>query len=98
MEAQRHTLQRQLQRALECQANIWMSTGESHLAVEVANEAETLDSNRESTNQLLIRAHSATCNRAEAVRVYHRLRELLTDELGTDPSKATETLYLELPN
>ena len=98
VEAQRRTLQRQLQRALECQANIWLSTGESHLAVEVANEAVTLDSCRESSYQLLMRAHSATGNRAEAVRVYHRLRELLTDELGTDPSKATETLYLELLN
>ena len=58
----------------------------------------TLDSCRESSYQLLMRAHSATGNRAEAVRVYHRLRELLTDELGTDPSKATETLYLELLN
>ena len=58
----------------------------------------TLDSCRESSYQLLMRAHSATGNRAEAVRVYHRLRELLAEELGTDPSRETETLYLELLN
>ncbi len=98
MEAQRRTLQRQLQRALACQATIWQSTGESHLAVEVANEAVTLDSYRESSYQLLMRAHIATGNRAEAVRAYHRLRKLLAEELGTDPSRETETLYLELLN
>ncbi len=27
---------------------------------------------------------------------YHRLRQLLVDELGTDPSAETQALYLDL--
>ena len=34
--------------------------------------------------------------RAEALRVYHRCRALLGEELGIDPSPETESLYLEL--
>ncbi len=64
--------------------------------MEAAAEAVALDSFRESSYQLLMRAHGAGGNRAEAVRVYHPLRDLLTDELGTDPSRETEALYLEL--
>jgi len=30
------------------------------------------------------------------VKVYHRLRTLLADELGTTPGADTEALYLEL--
>lgn len=96
VESQRRKPQRQLQRALECLSRIWLSTGEPVLAVEAASEAVALDSFRESGYQLLMRAHGAAGNRAEAVRVYHRLRELLTEELGTNPAKETEALYLEL--
>ncbi len=35
-------------------------------------------------------------NRAEALRVYQRLRRVLADELGIDPSPETETAYLDL--
>jgi len=86
---------RQLLRSLECLAKIWLSTQEPGLAVEAATEALALDSFRESSYRLLMRAHVSAGNRAEAVRVYHRLRELLADELGTDPSAETEALYLE---
>ena len=38
----------------------------------------------------------ASGNRAKAVEAYHRLRELLADELATEPSPETEALYLKL--
>jgi len=95
VESQRRKLERQLLRSLECLAKIWLSTEEPGLAVEAATEALALDSFRESSYRLLMRAHVSAGNRAEAVRVYHRLRELLADELGTDPSAETEALYLE---
>lgn len=96
VESQRRRLQRQLLRALECLSKIWLSTGEPGLAVEGATEAVALDCFRESSYQLLMRAHAAAGNRAEAVRVYQGLRNLLAEELGTDPSGETEALYLEL--
>jgi len=51
---------------------------------------------RESGHRLLMRAHAAEGNVAEALRVYERLRVTLRDELGIEPSEPTERLYLEL--
>lgn len=42
-----------------------------------------------------MRAHLSGGNRAEALRVYDRLRSLLSDELGIDPSPGVERTYLE---
>jgi DNA-binding SARP family transcriptional activator len=41
-----------------------------------------------------MQAHAAAGNRAEALRVYQRCRELLAEELGVDPSQETETVYV----
>ncbi|MDA0987955.1 MAG: bacterial transcriptional activator domain-containing protein [Chloroflexi bacterium] len=70
--------------------------GEPALAIETAMEAVALDQFREISHQLLMRSHVAIGNPSEAVIVYHSLRGLLADELGTDPSNETEALYVEL--
>ena len=93
---EREKLERQRLRALECLSEIWLSTGEPALAVEAAAEALTVEPFRESSHRLLMRAHALAGNPAEALRSYHRLRERLVAELGTDPSAETEALYLEL--
>ena len=93
---QRSKLQRQRVRALECLAKVWLANGEPALALEASADALALDPFRESSHQLLMRAHASAGNPAEAVKAYHHLRELLIDELGTDPSTETEALYLEL--
>lgn len=95
-ESQRRKLERVLLRALDCLASVWLASGEAHLAVEAASDAARLDSFRESSYRLLMQAHLESGNRAEALRVYHRLREHLTKELGADPSAETEALYLRL--
>jgi DNA-binding SARP family transcriptional activator len=43
-----------------------------------------------------MRAHVANGNPAEALLVYGRLRVLLADELGVDPSAETERLHLDV--
>lgn len=43
-----------------------------------------------------MRLHSRAGNRAEALRVFGRCRELLREELGTSPSPQTEAVYLEI--
>ena len=96
VEGQRRKLERQRLRALDCLTRIWLASGEPVLAVENATEAVSLDPYRESSYHLLMRAHAATGNRPEALRVYHRLRELLAEELGTDPSSEIEALFKEL--
>ena len=96
VDSQRRRLERQLIRALDCLSEMRIALGELSLAVESATEAVSLDPFRERGYQLLMRAHAAGGNRARAVGVYHSLRELLADELGTEPSAETEALYVEL--
>ena len=43
-----------------------------------------------------MRLHADMGNRAEALRVFGRCRELLRDELGADPSKETEEAFLAI--
>ena len=95
-DSQRNRLNRQLLRALDCLNGKQAATGELALSVETAIEAITLDPYRERAYRQLMQAYEATGNRAKAVGAYHRLRELLAEELGTEPSSETEALYLKL--
>ncbi len=83
-------------RALECRAEILMFQADHRLAARDAAEVVSLEPFRETGYQLLMRAHAGAGNPAEALRVYERCRSLLADELGTNPSPATEALYLEI--
>jgi DNA-binding SARP family transcriptional activator len=51
---------------------------------------------RESLHRLVMRAHWAAGNRAEALRAYESCRRLLAEQMGVDPAPATDALYLEL--
>ena len=93
---ERTKLQRYRVRALECQAEVWLANGEPALAVEAAQDALSVEPFRESAHRLLMRAHALAGNRAEGLRAYQDLRGRLVTELGTDPSKETEAVYLEL--
>ncbi len=95
-DSQRRKLERQLIRSLDCLNEMQLAVGEAESAVETALRAVDLDPYRERTDQNLMRAQAATGNRAEAVNVYHRFRELLAKDLGTGPSKETEAIYLTL--
>src|SRR5207302_1004888 len=81
VETQRATLERQFLRALDCLARIWLAAAEPVHAVELATQALAIDPYRESSYQLLMQAHAACGNTPEAIRVYHRLRDLLEREL-----------------
>ena len=96
VESQRRRLERQLLRSLDCLSKMWLASAEPGLAIETATQAIDLDRFRESSYQLLMRAYASTGNRAKAVEAYHALRQVLRDELGTDPSSDTEALYLEM--
>ena len=93
---EREKLGRLRVRALECLAKVWLFNDEPALAVENAAEAVAIERLRESSHRLLMLAHASAGNPAEAIQCYHRLRRLLADELGTDPSSETEALYLKL--
>lgn len=85
-----------LVRALECRAEVYLWNREPALAVEVAREAVALRPFRETGYQLLMRAHAAAGNTAEAMKVYEQCRAFLSHELGVPPSPQIQALHTEL--
>jgi len=75
-------------------AALWL--GDGRLAVEAAETAVGLEPLREAGYALLMRAHTSAGNRGEALRVYERLRRLLSDELGVDPAPELSAVHLEV--
>jgi DNA-binding SARP family transcriptional activator/predicted ATPase len=65
-------------------------------AIACAQRLLSQDSLQESSHRLLMRLHLLNGDRAAALRVYHTCATLLRDELGVDPSPATEELYQRL--
>ena len=88
-------LDRQLIRALDCVGEMQLEIGEPQNAVETALEGIRMDPYRERTHRCLMRAYAATGNRAKALAVYHEFRQLLGEEVGTEPESETQALYLE---
>jgi DNA-binding SARP family transcriptional activator len=85
-----------LVRALETEAEARLTSGEGAAAAAAAEEAVALEPFQESAHRAVMRAHAAAGNKAEALRCYERCRQVLADELGVDPSPATQALYLLL--
>ena len=96
LQARRDALRGVLVRGLQVLAELSAVNGEPALAIEYANESVERAPFRETGYQQLMRLHALVGNRAEALRVYARLRELLRDELGTSPSPQTEAVYMEI--
>lgn len=95
-EARREGLAEILVRALECRAEVYLWNREHSLGLEAARELVRLRPFRESGYRLLMRAHVADGNAAEALRVYEACRTLISEELGVPPSPATRTLHTQV--
>jgi DNA-binding SARP family transcriptional activator len=78
--------------ALEALCELLMARGQHAKAVDAGLTAVTGEPLRESAQRVLIRAHLAEGNLAEAVRQYRAYRELLRGELGVDGSPELEQL------
>lgn len=96
LDLRREKLNSILVRALECRAEVYLWNEERALAVEAAREVVNLRPFRESGHRLLMRAHVAEGNAAEALRVYERCRALIARELGAAPSPETKELHREI--
>jgi DNA-binding SARP family transcriptional activator len=85
-------------RAVESYAKACLGIGGSELpgAERAARELVEVAPLRESGHLLLMRALAASGNVAEALAAYERLRILLRDELGVDPSEAVQDEYVRL--
>jgi predicted ATPase/class 3 adenylate cyclase len=85
-----------LVQACEAQAEARLANGDARGAVAAAEQAVAAAPFRESAFRVLMRAHAAGGNRAEALRAYERCRRMLADELGVNPSPETEAVYVAL--
>lgn len=85
-----------LTRALRCLGTVSAEQGELPLAVQYATEVIEVEPFGELGYQELMRLQMRMGNRAEALRVFGKCRELLREELGTSPSPQTEALYLDI--
>lgn len=96
IESQRNALRAMQMRALQCLVHVSAANMEPLLAIQHAREMVELDPFKETAYQLLMKMHAATGDRAEALRVFAKCREILRDELGVSPSPQTEAVYLEI--
>jgi DNA-binding SARP family transcriptional activator len=83
-------------RAMDASAEISLRTAQPEVAMRLAEEILSREPFHESGYQRLMLAHAARGNRAEAIRVFHRCREILKEDLGVSPSAETEALYRKL--
>ena len=96
VEGRRRDQHELLVRSLECLNEASFGAEDFAEAARHAEEVVELEPYRESGYRLLMEAHAAAGNRAEALRAYERCRRLLADELGAYPSPETESIYREL--
>jgi DNA-binding SARP family transcriptional activator len=94
----RQRLERMHARALELLASACLEIGGAELdtAERAARRLIALAPFGESGHRLLIRVLAARGNRAEALRTYSALCDLLREELGASPSPETRRLHREL--
>ena len=100
VEAKRRELSDLRERALAILADANLRAGDAPAAVSAAEQLISLAPLRESGYRLLMEAQAAAGNRAEALAVYERCRQLLAEELGAYPSPETDATYralLEMP-
>jgi DNA-binding SARP family transcriptional activator len=83
-------------RSLELLVDVHLAAGRPARAVGPAGGLVALEPFRDSAHRRLLRAHTASGDRGEALRSYDRYRRVLAEELGVGPSPELEAAYLEL--
>jgi DNA-binding SARP family transcriptional activator len=96
IETRRARLRTLLVRGLHVLSQISALNGEPALALQYATEVVDLEPFQETGYRHLMQMHAVMGNRGEALRVFGKCRELFRDELGADPSQATERVFLEI--
>jgi SARP family transcriptional regulator, regulator of embCAB operon len=97
-ESWRRRLAEMQARALECYATACLQLGGPELpgAERAARELLEVAPLRETGHLLLMQVLAASGNVAEALAVYERLRVLLREELGVDPSRVVQDAHSRL--
>jgi SARP family transcriptional regulator, regulator of embCAB operon len=96
IDTRRTRLRSPLVRGLHILSHITATNGEHALAVQYATEMIELEPFQETGYRHLLRMHAQMGDRGEALRVFGRCRELFKEELGADPSRETERVFLDI--
>jgi DNA-binding SARP family transcriptional activator len=96
LEAKRRMLDECLATALEVVAAVAEARGDWRGVIQAQEALVAREPFREDAYERLMRAHAAAGNRAQALRVYHRCRRLLYEELAIGPSRQMEACLLSL--
>ena len=82
--------------ALEALAQLLIDAGRLGEAAGAARAAMRVEPLRESSHATLIKVHVAEGNQSEALRAYDRYRELLSGELGLEPTALLSDLIADI--
>lgn len=85
-----------LWRARSCHWTAALALGEDRTAIDLAGRALDADALDEPACRALMRAHVRQGADGAALAAYEQLRRALSEELGTDPSPATQEIYRSL--
>lgn len=96
IESRRAALQGLLVRGLHLLSQISGLNDEPALALQYAREVIEVEPFEETGYRQLMQMHARMGNRAEALRVFGKCRELFRDELGAAPSQQTEQVFLDI--
>ena len=83
-------------RSLELLSDVALMLGDPTSAVRFATLCSDIEPFREAAYEREMRAEMQLGNRAEALKTYERLRKLLADELGADPSPTLQAAFLQM--
>jgi len=90
---QTEELRRQLTNSLEKLSSHYAEVNEYETAIRHARRWLALDPLHEPAHQQLMTIYEASNQRAAALRQYETCRQVLTEELGVEPSEETRTLF-----
>jgi DNA-binding SARP family transcriptional activator len=96
VERRRELLQQIRIRALEVRGRAALENQDPVGAATDAALVVELEPYRETAHVLLMEAHAAAGNTAQALAAYERLRTKLAEELGASPSPETESAFLDI--
>lgn len=94
--AERDRLKRDLVEGCSRAAACALDQGDAELAVRLAGTAVQQDPMAEDAVRTLMLAQGTAGHRADALRAYATLREVLGEELGLEPAAATHDIYLQI--
>jgi two-component SAPR family response regulator len=96
MDEKRLYYKEQYLRAVEKTAGFCMKEQKFEKAIQHCNRVISVDEFRESSYLMAMQAHVALGNRKSAIDLYERLKRVLKDELGFEPSSEAENLLNQL--